>query len=129
VRLFLVAVLGAFLSSELLKLLFHRVRPEPFFAVYAPQTFSFPSGHSLVSPCFYGVLAAIVASRLRPPAARAAVWASAAVLAALIGCSRIYLGVHYPSDVLAGYAVAVAWAAGLFAAIEWRRRTPPRNRI
>ncbi len=62
-----------------------------------------------MSLCFYGALAIAVAPRLRRTAARAAVWASAGLLAALIGFSRVYLGVHYPSDVVAGYAAALVW--------------------
>jgi undecaprenyl-diphosphatase len=69
------------------------------------------------------VLAAILSSSLRRPAARALTWAAAAVIALLIGLSRIYLGVHYPTDVLAGYAVAVVWVAAVDAvAREFRRR-------
>jgi len=121
-RLFVVAALSAELLSEALKLLFHRARPEPYFGIQAPNTYSFPSGHALVPPCFYGVLAAIAASRLSRPAARAAVWTGTAVLVALIGLSRIYLGVHWASDVLAGYAAAAVWGVSLGAALEWRRR-------
>jgi len=121
-RLFAVAALGAELLSEVLKLLFHRARPEPYFGILAPHTYSFPSGHALVPPCFYGVLAAIVAARLRTPAARAALWTGTVVLVALVGLSRIYLGVHWPSDVLAGYAAGTVWGVGMTAALEWRRR-------
>jgi len=107
--LLVVACLGAEVLDQALKLLFHRPRPEAFFGLSDPLTYSFPSGHATTACCFYGVLAAIVVARLRSPAARISVWAAAAVMAAAIGLSRIYLGVHYPSDVLGGYVAAVMW--------------------
>ena len=81
----------------------------------------FPSGHALFSLCFYGTLAGLLVGRLRRPAARAAVWAAAALLILAIGISRIYLGVHYPTDVIGGYLVAAFWisvfcSAGRFGA-------------
>ncbi|MGA2268510.1 MAG: phosphatase PAP2 family protein [Bryobacteraceae bacterium] len=108
---FAAAALGAEALDQILKLLFHRLRPEPFFGSAEPLTYSFPSGHAMVSCCFFGVLAAILAARDRPRARRMAIWAVAALLAGLIGFSRVYLGFHYPTDVLAGYAAAVVWLA------------------
>lgn len=113
--LFVVAVLGAELLEQALKLAFHRPRPEPFFNLAAPFGYSFPSGHALVSCCFYGLLAAN--ARRRQPLA----WLAAALLVALIGFSRVYLGVHYPSDVIAGYAAAVVWLLAVRASTAPRR--------
>jgi undecaprenyl-diphosphatase len=107
--LLIVACLGAEVLDQALKLLVHRPRPDAFFGLSDPLTYSFPSGHATTACCFYGILAAIVGARLRAPAARIAVWAMAAVMAVAIGLSRIYLGVHYPSDVLGGYVAAVMW--------------------
>lgn len=107
--LFAVTMAGASVLNVMLKLSFGRARPTAFFDTPLPSSYSFPSGHALLSLCFYGALAVAVAPRLRRPAARAAVWAAAGLLAALIGFSRIYLGVHYPSDVVAGYAAALVW--------------------
>lgn len=107
--LFAVTMAGAAALNATLKLSFGRARPEAFFDTPLPTSYSFPSGHALLSLCFYGALAVVVAPRLRRTTARAAVWASAGLLAALIGFSRIYLGVHYPSDVVAGYAAALVW--------------------
>jgi undecaprenyl-diphosphatase len=101
-------MVGAVLLDNGLKLAFHRVRPEPFFGV-APDTFSFPSGHALFAICLYGALAMIFASRLRRPAARIAMSIGAGVLVGAIGISRIYLGVHDPTDVLAGFLGGGAW--------------------
>ncbi len=104
-----IAIMGAAVLSYALKLGFHRVRPEPYFGLAVPGSFSFPSGHSLVAMCFYGVLAHLVNSRIPHGLIRAAIWAFAAVMVLLIGFSRVYLGVHYASDVIAGYAAGVVW--------------------
>jgi undecaprenyl-diphosphatase len=94
-----------------MKLLFYRPRPEPFFGLASPITHSFPSGHAMVSCCFFGVLAMILAAREPSRARRISIFAAAAILVALMGFSRVYLGFHYPTDVLAGYAAAVVWLA------------------
>ncbi len=106
--LFLLAVLGGDAVNEGLKLIFHRARPEPFFGYPKPFTYSFPSGHAFVSLCFYLTLGEIAAAG-RAVGRRRAMWAAAVLLALAIGITRVYLGVHYPSDVAAGYAGAAAW--------------------
>jgi len=118
-----VGAIGAELLNLLLKELFHRQRPEAFFGDIEPLSYSFPSGHSISSCCFYGLAAAIVTARMQSPARKALVWAGAALVVGLIGFSRIYLGVHYPSDVIAGYAAAIVWVAALRAGYgAWLRR-------
>ena len=104
-----VAALGAEALDQILKLLFDRPRPETFFGFAAPVTHSFPSGHAMVSCCFFGVMAVILAAREQSRLKRTAIFAAAAILVALIGFSRVYLGYHYPTDVLGGYAAAVVW--------------------
>jgi membrane-associated phospholipid phosphatase len=113
--LVLVTLAGAALLDDLLKHLFARPRPTAYFGYPEPTSFSFPSGHALFSICFFGGLAVLLAPRLRHPALRLLVVLSAAVAVALIGLSRIYLGVHYPSDVLGGYAAGVVWVAAVAA--------------
>lgn len=100
---------GALMLEFLLKWAFHRPRPVPFFDLPAPASFSFPSGHALFSFCFFAGIAALVSPRLERQEARLALWVVAVALILGIGMSRIYLGVHYPSDVLAGYAAGVVW--------------------
>jgi undecaprenyl-diphosphatase len=100
---------GAGLLDLTLKDALHRPRPAPFFGTPLPDSYSFPSGHALFSLCFYGTLATLLVARVRSRAARVAIWTATVALIAAIGLSRIYLGVHYPSDVIAGYAVALAW--------------------
>ena len=110
---FAVAALGAEGLDQAMKLLFHRPRPEPFFGLASPITHSFPSGHAMVSCCFFGVLAAILAARQPSRIKRMAIFAAAALLVALMGFSRVYLGYHYPTDVVAGYAAAAIWLAAI----------------
>jgi undecaprenyl-diphosphatase len=122
--LFAVAAAGAEALDYILKLVFHRTRPVVFFGLTAPHSYSFPSGHSMLSACFFGVLAAIVGVRMSSWTQRAALWLLAASATLLIGLSRIYLGVHYPSDVLAGYAAAVIWVVSVRAGYTvWLRRS------
>lgn len=103
-----VTMAGAVLLDVTLKQVFHRQRPVPYFG-YAPHSYSFPSGHALASFCFYGVLAGLIADRVERLSVRIAVGLVAAILVLAIGISRIYLGVHYPSDVVAGYIAAAMW--------------------
>jgi undecaprenyl-diphosphatase len=110
---------GAVVLMWGLKLFFRRVRPEPYFGIPVPPDYSFPSGHALVAFCFYGVVAAMISSELKSRGARFAVWIAAAVMALGIGLSRIYLGVHYPSDVIGGYLAGAVWISGV--AFVYRR--------
>jgi undecaprenyl-diphosphatase len=114
--LFTIAALGAEAVNETMKLVFHRPRPEAYFGYPSPVSYSFPSGHSLVSYCFYLALAEILIEPEWPMWRKLAVWIAAGFLVLLIGFSRVYLGVHYPTDVIGGYLAAVAWAAVLRAA-------------
>jgi undecaprenyl-diphosphatase len=101
-----------------LKRLIHRARPEPFFGLN-PSSYSFPSGHALYSLCFYAVIASVLAAHAPERAARIGIWVAAALLIAGIGLSRVYLGVHYPSDVIAGY-LSAAFVIGAMLAFSPR---------
>ena len=107
--LFTITTVGASILLITLKLAFRRVRPEPFFDTILPASYSFPSGHSLAAFCFYGALAEILSERTDKLWQQTLVWISAVTMISLIGISRIYLGVHHPSDVVAGYAVGLIW--------------------
>src|SRR5579872_389325 len=111
--LVVVTMAGAELWLSILKTAFHRPRPEPFFGALLPPSYSFPSGHALLSCCCYGVLAALASAYWRGSARWWLIRTCAALLILAIGVSRIYLGVHYPSDVMAGYLVAILWTASL----------------
>jgi undecaprenyl-diphosphatase len=109
-----VTLVGAWLLDVGLKTLFARGRPEAFFDYYpAPQSFSFPSGHALFAACFFGGIAVLLSHRLRGRLAQILVWVLALALIILIGVSRVYLGVHYPTDVLGGFAVGIVWVASV----------------
>jgi undecaprenyl-diphosphatase len=110
---FAIAVVSANLVDEAIKLGFHRPRPKPWFGIPVPWTFSFPSGHSFISCVFYLLLAASVVHADWASWHRRGVWLAALLLILSIGFTRVYLGVHYPTDVLAGYLAAIAWLAGV----------------
>lgn len=108
-KLFAITMIGAGLLNITLKLAFKRSRPEPFFNLSLPETYSFPSGHSLTSAVFFGALAAILTARIKSRRARVAIWIASAFMFLTIGFSRIYLGVHHTTDVIAGFAAALIW--------------------
>jgi membrane-associated phospholipid phosphatase len=125
--LVLVTLAGAAVLDLGLKQLFARARPQAFFDYYlTPKSFSFPSGHALFAVCFFGGLAVLLTHRLRGWLARILVWAVALALIFLIGVSRVYLGVHYPTDVIGGFAVGIIWVASVALgdrlAERWRLR-------
>ena len=111
-----IAMAGALVIELSLKHVFHRARPQPYFNVPLPTSYSFPSGHALSAACFYGMLALLVAARVRRRSYRIAIWTVCGLMIAMIGISRIYLGVHYPSDVVGGYTTACVWLVALNAA-------------
>lgn len=122
------AFVGAQVLSNGMKLGFRRERP--FFAdpLAIESTFSFPSGHALVSFAVYGSIALVLARRIRSRRRRIVLFAATGVWVAAIGFSRLYLGVHFLSDVLAGFAAGAAWLAFLYVLIEIRGRYTSRYR-
>jgi len=98
---------GAELLNLILKLSFHRSRPEVAFVHL--DTYSFPSGHAMISAAAYGALTYLAWPRVRTRGRRVALLAGTIVLVSLICFSRLYLGVHYLSDVLAGVAGGLFW--------------------
>ena len=102
-------MIGASTLNVSLKLAFKRTRPTPFFDLLPPNSYSFPSGHALTSACFYGAFAAIITARMKSRRARILVWIACTTIILLIGLSRIYLGVHHTTDVIAGFAAALIW--------------------
>ena len=106
-----VSVIGAGLINTVLKISFNRPRPDVFpWRTQHVGLASFPSGHAMTSIVVYGTLAFLIA-RLAPTAwLKRLVWVLAVLVVVLVGLSRLYLGVHYPSDVLAGFIIGGAWA-------------------
>jgi undecaprenyl-diphosphatase len=104
----LVSTAGGVVLTTVLKAVFRRTRPEIIDSGYTASFYSFPSGHATVAVGFYGALTLMLAYHLRGPA-RWTVVVLGTVLVLLIGISRLYLGVHYPTDVLAGFLAAPLW--------------------
>ena len=124
---------GALILNWVLKAIFARPRPVVVAWLTQVHTTSFPSGHAMGSLICYGSIA-YVTGRLAPePRLRKTTWIGAGVIILAIGISRMYLGVHYPSDVVAGYIAGLAWLTFLpwsVAAIKFfarhRRMEAPR---
>jgi undecaprenyl-diphosphatase len=108
----LLATLGGGIVSVLLKGIFGRHRPDLVPHGTDVYSTSFPSGHAMMSAVVYLTLGALVARLIPGRWLKIYVMGIAATLSILIGISRVYLGVHWPSDVLAGWAVGAAWALG-----------------
>ena len=116
------AALGAIAASQTLKRLWLRPRPsEDVLNIVgdSPEGYSFPSGHTLLYVSFFGFLFYWTYTFVRPGRLRTALLWTLGVLIGLIGVSRVYLGHHWPSDVLASYALGFAW---LLVLIQWYAR-------
>jgi undecaprenyl-diphosphatase len=103
------AVPGGMALNALLKVIFERARPSLEDPLVLLDTFSFPSGHTAASTMFYGVLAAFLVSRVREPRRRVLIVAAAIAMVALVAVSRVYLGAHYASDVIAATCSSIVW--------------------
>jgi undecaprenyl-diphosphatase len=120
--LVLVATLGGTLLSFTLKFLFGRERPDVTLHLVTVHSPSFPSGHAMLSAVVYLTLGALLAQVVPRRADKMYFIIVAFVLTLLVGLSRVYLGVHYPTDVLAGWSVGLAWALGCWVVARYLRR-------
>jgi len=116
--LLLIATAGGILLNSLLKLGFGRPRPQIFDWATTAMTWSFPSGHAMSATVVYSTVAYLAARLQRRFLHRFLTLLIAALLILLIGISRLYLGVHYPSDVIAGVIIGLAWAGFCMATLE-----------
>ena len=122
------AVAGGVILNVLLKYIYQRARPSFDNPVLTALTeYSFPSGHTMGATLFYGFIAAYVACQLRSPIGRVAVFVAAACMALLVAFSRVYLGAHYLSDVMAAMAEGVAWLSICITASSTLRRRKERR--
>jgi undecaprenyl-diphosphatase len=116
-------VLGATLSgcavNFALKALFSRPRPDVVPHLHHVTTTSFPSGHSMVSAVVYLTLGTLLAQLTGRSRLKAYFLSVALVVTLLVGLSRVYLGVHYPTDVLAGWSAGLAWALVCWLTARW----------
>jgi membrane-associated phospholipid phosphatase len=117
----LLVVQGGMLLNLLVKQAFHRARPSFENPLVTLTTYSFPSGHVVASTAFYGLLAALLISHTASWARACCVALTALLMVVLIAFSRMYLGAHYLSDVLAGFLEAIAWLALCLTAIQAHR--------
>ena len=130
--LILLSTTGGILLNTILKAAFRRDRPTIIDSGYESSFFSFPSGHATVAICFYGALTLLAALHL-DGLQRWLVLAAGILWALLMGFSRVYLGVHFPTDILAGYLAALTWLAFVCLALRlWRLRDglapPPQSK-
>ena len=96
------------LLNTLIKIILKRPRPEGF-NIIIEKGFSFPSGHSMISAAFYGLLIYFAYKYIKNKKVKYIICTTLSILILLIGISRIYLGVHYASDVLAGFVLSIAY--------------------
>ena len=106
----LLCIGGGLLLSTLLKDIIDRPRPNVVPRLSYVATTSFPSGHSMLSAIVYLTLGTFLARLVQPLRLKLYFLFVAMMLSVLVGLSRVYLGVHYPTDVLAGWAAGLAWA-------------------
>jgi undecaprenyl-diphosphatase len=118
----LAATIGGTFVSLLLKNLFDRPRPEIVPHLSHVMTSSFPSGHSMLAAVVYLTLGSLLAAVMPTRGLKVYVLAVAVLLTIFVGLSRIYLGVHYPTDVLAGWLAGLTWALVCWLAARWLQR-------
>jgi undecaprenyl-diphosphatase len=127
--LLLTAAAGGAILSEALKGFFARPRPDLVAHIVDTTSMSFPSGHAMLSAATYLTLGALLARTQERRRLRGYILGAAILLTLLIGASRVYLGVHWPTDVLAGWSLGAAWALLCWSGTTWlaRRAAPHSN--
>lgn len=119
----LLSVPGGMLLNVLLKHLYRRARPVFDDPLVSLATYSFPSGHTVAATLFYGVLAAYVVMTARRWRTRVLAMAGAVLMVLLVALSRIYLGAHYPTDIVGAVLEGAGWLAFCITGVStWRRR-------
>ena len=104
---FAIVCAGGVAINQGMKLFFAKPRPELWARLITDLTFSFPSGHAVGSMVVYGFIAYILAKELQRY--KRYIYAIASMIIIAIGLSRLYLGVHYPTDIIAGYGIGILW--------------------
>jgi undecaprenyl-diphosphatase len=120
--LVLISVFGGAALGSSLKTLFERPRPDLVPHGVEVYTASFPSNHAMLSAVTYLTLGALLARLEVKPAVKAYFLAVSVLVTVVVGVSRVYLGVHWPTDVLAGWSVGAAWAMAVWLAALWLQR-------
>jgi undecaprenyl-diphosphatase len=126
--LLLASAAGGILINAVMKAVFDRPRPSVVPHLREVFTPSFPSGHAALSAVVYLTIGVLLFEVVKGRAARLYCLAIAMAATGMVGLSRVYLGVHYPSDVLAGWITGIAWAAACWVAVQYiERRGRPRS--
>lgn len=120
--LVLVSVGGGTLLSSVLKTAFNRPRPDLVAHIVEVSSASFPSGHAMMSAVVYLTLGALLARVEPEPRLKVFLLGVAVFLAVVVGLSRVYLGVHYPTDVVAGWTLGAGWALLCWLLALWLQR-------
>lgn len=115
----LLAIVGGLVVSTILKYAFGRERPEAALHLAPTRTPSFPSGHSMLAAVVWLTLGSMLARLHERRRVKAYIVGVALLVTLLVGSSRVYLGVHFPSDVLAGWTVGLVWATLVWAVARW----------
>ena len=116
-----IAVTGSAVLDIVAKNHFARLRPDLWLSITPESTYSFPSGHAMGS----ATLGVAVILLCWPTSWRWPVMIAGLVFVLLVGVSRVYLGVHYPSDILAGWTAAIAWTFGIYTLVDRKAPPPP----
>jgi undecaprenyl-diphosphatase len=116
---------GALLLNQVSKEAFHRARPDPVWAIVHEHSFSFPSGHAMLGIVSYGTIAYLLIRHTHSRASRRAIGVVFAMLIFGIGISRVYLGAHYPSDIIAGWLAGGVWLAAIIFAVDILHKIEP----
>ncbi|GBD47495.1 phosphatase PAP2 family protein [Methylopila sp. Yamaguchi] len=119
--LVLASVAGGSVLSSVLKMGFARPRPELVDHLVNVSSASFPSGHAMLSAATYLTLGVLLARTEKRRSVRGFIFGVAVALTLVIGMSRVYLGVHYPTDVLAGWCMGASWALVCWLVARWLR--------
>ena len=119
-----IAAIGALGLNVVLKNLFARSRPELWQRTVDVNFYSFPSGHAMMSVVVFGMIGYLLATHM--PRWRIAIASFTVLLVCAIGFSRLYFGVHWPTDIVAGYAAGTVWLVACILSLEiWKRRYRP----
>ncbi len=125
IQYLIISASSGFVFYWLIKWVAHRLRPQGISYIALPQSFSFPSGHAVMAVCLYGFIAFLLFKNFKGATKKAIIIVAFLLLSIAVGVSRVYLGVHYPSDVIAGWYLGLTILASSIATYEIRNKFYP----